>query len=910
MNIIGNFNIDRNERVGRFMKRTVKTDEFFNKQPDLLFLEDLKSPLHQEKVKTFGTGAAKDSEICAQGMYLVCDFPDEEGLLETAYDDFNVFLNTYALKGDRFPVTVRQGATDKFEEHLIEINDTGVTITANDTEGIRRGIYYLEDALIAAEGPFLPKGTTKRTPYIRKRITRGFFSPTNRPPKCGDELSDDIDYYDDNYLSRLAHDGTNGLWIYTNFFDIIPSAIIPEYGQGHEKRIAKLNRVCEKCARYGIGVYVFAIEPAAPTDEAIIKKHQDLLGTSSDNSEFQTTNGFRAFCTHTEKGRQFCIDATKKLCEMVPKLAGYMSITAGERITTCAAQAGNTCPHCGHIDRGEALSHTLDCLREGMRQSGSKAEFVSWTYGHRRWTDRDIVSYVEHAPEDVMLMQNFDDMGYQEQLGKVRQGVDYWLSYTGPSPMFEKTGEAAKKFGKHLYAKMQVCCSHEIATVPYIPVPGILFDKFKGARRLGVEGVVECWYFGNYPSIMSKAAGELAFWEDFSDKEAFLEHLSSIYSGRSTAKALCSAWNCFEEGYSKYPLNVMFSYYGPMHDSVCWQLYLKPRNFSLSRSWLLLDKPDGDRIYEALMCGHTLEEAITLTGQMSKSFTEGLQKLAGVPIPDEHLSVIKAIDTLFKSGCNILKFYKKREQLGLCDGNAKQLLQEMKALVSDEMVNSQNMITLCKQDGRLGYHSEAEGYKYFPEKIADRIEKLKKLLATEFPEIEERVAQGLVPLEYYQGIEEDSVRYQMHSGSIHDAPVQHLTDGASRFAVAYDDENLYIKVSGSTDFILSAEFQLMHPYPPIIIGKDGTATHDWMQATYYYSLFGEAYEKEQAKWKTSKLDDGILLTLNRADIGWTGNTPIKLSVKSGDALWIIEEYPVHTLGKKYISPGEFGWLIP
>ena len=69
---------------------------------------------------------------------------------------------------------------------------------------------------------------------------------------------------------------------------------------------------------------------------------------------------------------------------------------------------------------------------------------------------------------------------------------------------------------------MQICCSHELATVPYIPAPGIVFDKYKGAYGLSVEGVLQCWYFGNYPSIMSKAAGELSFCSDFSDKDVNL----------------------------------------------------------------------------------------------------------------------------------------------------------------------------------------------------------------------------------------------------------------------------------------------------------------------------------------------------------------------------------------------------
>ena len=36
------------------MKRTVKTDPFFTKQPEKSFLDDLKSPVHKEKPAFFG----------------------------------------------------------------------------------------------------------------------------------------------------------------------------------------------------------------------------------------------------------------------------------------------------------------------------------------------------------------------------------------------------------------------------------------------------------------------------------------------------------------------------------------------------------------------------------------------------------------------------------------------------------------------------------------------------------------------------------------------------------------------------------------------------------------------------------------------------------------------------------------
>ncbi|MBQ4527456.1 MAG: hypothetical protein II998_05225 [Clostridia bacterium] len=65
---------------------------------------------------------------------------------------------------------------------------------------------------------------------------------------------------------------------------------------------------------------------------------------------------------------------------------------------------------------------------------------------------------------------------------------------------------------------MQVCTSHEIGSVAYIPVPGILFDKYRACYEFDVKGVLQCWYSGNYSCLMSKMAGELAFESDFGDK--------------------------------------------------------------------------------------------------------------------------------------------------------------------------------------------------------------------------------------------------------------------------------------------------------------------------------------------------------------------------------------------------------
>ena len=66
------------------------------------------------------------------------------------------------------------------------------------------------------------------------------------------------------------------------------------------------------------------------------------------------------------------------------------------------------------------------------------------------------------------------------------------------------------------------------------------------SARCGVSHVIQCWYFGNYPGAMNRAAGALAY-EDFSSsEEEFLTRLAGPEWGPRAAdmaevwKMLCS----------------------------------------------------------------------------------------------------------------------------------------------------------------------------------------------------------------------------------------------------------------------------------------------------------------------------------------------------------------------------------
>ena len=887
-------------------------DPFFSDQPPLDFVNELKKPFYEKKPEAFGKREKRSGEIDCAGVYLDMQFPDPEGLLETAIFDFNRFAKLCEIDGDRYRISLIKGDTPKFEAHKIIPEENGCTVIANDTEGIRRAIIYIEDEFMRREGAFLPTEPIYREPKIHTRITRGFFSPTNRPPKNGDELFDDIDYYPDEYLNRLAHDGTNGIWIYTSFRALMTSKYFPEYGVGGEKRIEKLRAVTKKCLRYGIKTYVFAMEPNYLTNE-IAENHKDVIGYYADVTDNHSV------CLSTEKGRNYILEATEKLCRLVPELGGYMGITAGERLTHCASYANpyfSKCPRCSKKRIGEMLAYAVNLIREGIRRAGTGAQYISWTYGHRSWKHEDIKEYVRNADSDIMLMQNFEEIAYPEQLGKKRIAVDYWLSYPGPSPMFEITAKEATSHGKHIFAKMQVCCSHELATVPYIPAPGLVFEKYKGANRLGVEGVLQCWYFGNYPSIMSKAAGELSFTDDFTDKKAFLRKIAATYYGESRADAMAHAFEMFEEGYINYPTNIMFSYYGPMHDGVVWELQLLPKDRILPRSWLLLDKPNGDRIHECLYTGHTLDEAITLSERMRDNFRIGA-KYAECIEGDEMHTIISALDILFDSGLNILNFYKLRDELGYGAKDPKKALEDMRELVIREIENSEKMIPVCERDSRLGYHSEAEGFKFFPKKIRARIDYLKELLETEFVEVERRISEGKVPLEFYigkPGGKAPEHSYDLKKIAISEAKKLKIpeTDAECAFSIDGDEMKLYLSGKEGTQFMFLFEYHLERPASELILKNGEFKTTNITEQ--HQSLFGEKREKYISLYNLERrVENGIeenIISIKICDTGWDMKHPMRARVEADAKPLISGTNAVYRLGKPHGDPEDYIWLIP
>lgn len=629
--------------------------------------------------------------------------------------------------GQVLPVEFVVDGSFVHEEYKLENTAEKSIITAGGEAGFRYGIYFLEDHAGV-------NGVWRRKPYVKHRISRCFFGPTYRPPFMIDELSNDIDYYPDGYLDKLAHENINGLWL-TMYFRDLPSSIFPGRGENAAKRFAKLNKTIEKCARYGIKPYIFFSEPklfghthySVPPEEA--KDHPELI-----SSPYNTVN-FSHFCTSTEAGKTYLYESVKQLFDAAPGLGGIINIMYGEDNGSCvSAQVGNyanaqPCPLCSQRSVPEIYREYVDIMKSAMPED---AEFIGWFYapGQQDGSPQSdaLVEAVSQYPSDATVMFNIESGVRINQLGKMRRVQDYSLACIHTSELFQKVAKQCDRVG----AKIQVGCSHEDASVPFVPVPSNLYEKYKYMHSAGISTVMQCWYFGNYPGLMNKAAGYLSFEPFPESEEAFLQELLHPAFGKDAPKA-AEAFSLFAQGYREFPGNLAFEWFGPMHHSIAWPWHLFPVDKPISPSWILKQFPEvsGDRIGECLVFNHTLAEGLALMQEMRSKWQKGFDILKDLPTDNPgDVIVAEALLLQIKSTCNLLSFYSLREDMLYLKKNN---LEAMKPLVVEEIENTTRMLALCRMDSRLGYHSEAEGYLFFPEKLEERINLLRILLEEDFP---------------------------------------------------------------------------------------------------------------------------------------------------------------------------------
>ncbi|MBQ7355770.1 MAG: hypothetical protein IJW66_00045 [Clostridia bacterium] len=333
--------------------------------------------------------------------------------------------------------------------------------------------------------------------------------------------------------------------------------------------------------------------------------------------------------------------------------------------------------------------------------------------------------------------------------------------------------------------------------------------------------------------------------------------------------------------------------------------------------------PGGDRIGEAIRDGHTLDEILILLSEMSEKWRRGEEKLSkinsyGRIARAEQQSVASAIALLFESGYNVTKFYSLRHKLGILDGEPGALLSEMRCIVDLEIENSKRLIELCKRDGRLGYHSEANGYKFFPEKLLWRIEMLENLLSTEFPYVEERIERGEYPLEFYRAEGEGLSSYTICESDIEKATWVAF-DGKSKytyFSAAERDGEVLIRLrmlDGMDDrLLIKPEMHLFMPTTEYELCGGKLVLKPNPYTSFVEEKLAELRSKLSVDYRETDGCAEYTLSFRRADFDMKPSEPFRLAItrygKHPDILKTGERRFFSIIDDDY-SPDEYFFFI-
>jgi hypothetical protein len=756
-------------------------------EPRYAYRERLRAPYHERSLRRAGAQPGAQAVVLS-GEWQLAVPADASPQLRAAAADFLRFMEA-CMETPLRMVEIGAGAGEQPksiclkvapaelpvpESYVLEIGPEAVVVRGADASGVQYGLYELEEAMERAGGPFVEPGRISRQPWAETRILRSFFSPFYH-----NELLDEEDYYPGEYLNRLAHHRVNGVWLHLKLRDVVPSAVFPEFGSEAAASLPRLRQLVERAGKYGIKVYIYFNEPRNfARRDPFWEKYPHLRGAPSGSFQDDESATY-AMCTSQPEVLEFLEDSCRRLFAEVPGLGGVFLITASEHHTHCFSHVRVVgrkppydevqCPRCRERRPSEVVVEVVRAIAKGIHSVAPEAKVMVWNWSWETLYGREgQEEIIAGLPPDTILMPDFERGDQKTVLGKFLPIDEYALSFIGPSQRFEHARELGQRRGLPVYAKFQFVNTHELANIPYLPLPGVVYEKFARLRKVGGKGLLGCWIFGNYPCLITDLAGQLYFEPFAADRYAVLRGLAEKYFGAEAATDVLEAWDWFARAWDLYPFYVPLLYYGPHVQGPAFPWFLEPIHKPAPPNWR--DRqPPGDNLLH-LIPDQDVLWFDKVMGELLRNWANGLQALERafekIPAPRREqywdYGVARCVYHQMTSLRNTVRFYVERELL--LRSQDRQLRRAILARLRDhilaEIANAEACLPYVEADSRLGWHSECFDYQFTPETITARVAELRKM------------AEETIP----RWLETDSglVEPQPYSEPLSDAPYERL----------------------------------------------------------------------------------------------------------------------------------------
>jgi hypothetical protein len=502
-------------------------------------------------------------------------------------------------------------------------------------------------------------------------------------------LHPELDPYPDGYLARLAQAGVTAVWLQGVLSQLAP---LPWQPDAHiEQRRRSLAQLARRARAHGIDVFLYLNEPRAKPVEAF-GPHAAWRGV--------VEGGFATVCTSVPEVRAALGSAVARLCEAVPELGGFFTITGSENLTHCWSHGGGrACPRCGQRRPAEVTAEVNATFAEGIRQVAKGQRLIAWDWG---WADAWHEEAIGLLPPGTWLM-SVSEWSMPIERGGVKSHVgEYCMSVVGPGPRARRAWTAARKRGLPVAAKIQAANTWELSALPYLPVLDNVAQHALNLRQEGVDNIMLGWTLGGYPSPNLDLVAEV-------QQGGTLESFARRRHGPAADVAL-AFWRDCSAAFREFPFSDATVYNAPFQLGPANPLWARPTGYHATMVGFPYDDLAAWRsIYPAEVWVKQLEKVVD-------GFEAGLGRLrtAMPKLPSalaEEAAYAEAATLHWGSAANQARFILARST-----GSA----EEMRRIAAREAELAKRLHALQSADARIGFEASNQYY-YVP---LDLVEKM------------------------------------------------------------------------------------------------------------------------------------------------------------------------------------------
>ena len=476
-------------------------------------------------------------------------------------------------------------------------------------------------------------------------------------------------YLPDEQLEAYRALGVNGIWTQGMLSGLVEFPFEPSISAGCADRLARMRKMTERLAKYGIKLYLYINEPRY-MPPSFFEKHPDIKGHERHEGA--------ALCTSTEKVRNYIRDSIEKICREVPLIGGFFMITRSENLTNCYSHSGDsgvecTCPRCSKRSAPEVISELINTVADAAHSVSGDIKVFAWGWAWRGFSEE----IIRRLRKDVILLAQ-SELDVPFRIGGVEGRVlDYSMSIIGPGDKAKTEWSVAKECGLEVGAKVQISTTWEASTVPAIPVSPLIDDHIRALRSEGVEHLMLSWTLGGYPCNNIGAAAK--YFYERSDSDAPVYEAEKIFS----------------DAFREFPFHISTLYRGPQNAGPSNPLFPTPSGYNATMTCFA---------YDDLKRWRSIYPVDIFEDQFRK-LCEGWEKGLALINDDDDSEVAimaRAAYCIFKSSYDQIRFIRARDEGRFADA---------KALAESEEKTARLMLRQMNKNAAIGY--EAANHYYF-----------------------------------------------------------------------------------------------------------------------------------------------------------------------------------------------------